>query len=283
MLVKHMKKNIKELIDFDKLRECNTICHKWARRLKIARRDYMKIMHGIYKDKESYKSLIEPKYRSQFTKDCEIMFYAPEVEGLMCEQYSAMVVNIITKKFRINNEELVEQFFTDGMMAIRAATWQYRKHESKATFTTFVHRAIMMRIKGAAIKRSEKIKRRTKRAIVKNFSDYSEDINFDNIAKSYTSENCSYEKQICEIIRDTGLSEQEEFVIRSYMNRKVDCLWYADYVKKYRNEKLNKQFSRQTIYNHLLAVQTKIMKHLKEKNMIDQNFIVPLYRRGDFR
>ena len=67
------------------------------------------------------------------------------------------------------------------------------------------------------------------------------------------------------------------------MNRKVDCLWYADYVKKYRNEKLNKQFSRQTIYNHLLAVQTKIMKHLKEKNMIDQNFIVPLYRRGDFR
>ena len=129
----------------------------------------------------------------------------------------------------------------------------------------------------------QKIKRRTKRAVVKNFSDYSEDINFDNIAKNYTSENCSYEKQICEIIRDTGLSEQEEFMIRSYMNRKVDCLWYADYVKKYRNEKLNKQFSRQTIYNHLLAVQTKIMKHLKEKNMIDQNFIVPLYRRGDFR
>jgi hypothetical protein len=281
MFIKKMRDNIKELVDFEKLRECNTLLFKWAKRLNIGKRDFMKTAHGMYKNPESYKKMFEVRFRSQYKKDCAVMFYASSVENTLCEQYSGMVANIITRKFKINDPDFFEDHFNDGLMAIRAAAWQFRRHKVKASFNTFVHRAIFMRIQGALSKKSDKARRRSKYAKVHSFSDYPDTTNFDLVSKEYSIDNSEvFDKQIADIIQKVGLNEKENFIINSFINRKIDNLWYKEYREKFRNEIQNKPYSRQSIHNQLLAVQIKVLKFLKREQLIEQDFMIKPERTG---
>ena len=81
-----------------------------------------------------------------------------------------------------------------------------------------------------------------------------------------------------------GLSEQEATMIRNFVNRKIDSpLWYDEYRTKYRNVKLNKPYSRQSIYNQLEIVHKKILNYFRKNNLLPEGYEKPKYRRGDFR
>ena len=122
--VSRMRKNIKELVDFEKLKKSNDLCFKWSKRMKISRRDYMKFILSIYKNPESIIEKIKPRYLTEYKKDIQNMFYAQQIENLLAEQYHAMIFNIM-HKMRIDFEKF-DEFVTDGFLAIRSATWQYR-------------------------------------------------------------------------------------------------------------------------------------------------------------
>ena len=276
-----MKGNIKELVDFEKLKKCNDKCFYWAKKLRIERRYFMRFALQIYKDKNSVLGKLNPKYHAKYLEDCKTMFYAAEVEDLLLDQYHAMIFNIM-KKMRVNPFKK-EYYVTDGFLAIRAATWQYRTYKVKASFTTFVHKAIFLRIKGQLHKESAKKERR------KNFYlSYEADIdvetfNLNTFPSKHIPEYHSYHQDISAIIKSAGLNEKETCLLECYINRKIDTLWYEDYRNRFWNEKMKKPFSRQSIYNQLLAVQTKVMESMIQSKMIPDNFVIPTIHRGDLR
>ena len=276
-----MKSNISELVDFEKLKKCNDRCFYWSKRLRIERRDYMKFILKIHKDNKSILEKLKSKYHQQYLEDCKTMFYASQVEDLLLEQYHAMIFSIM-KKMRVDPFKK-EYYLTDGFLAIRSATWQYRTYKVKASFSTFVHKAIFLRIKGQLHRESEKKERR------KNFHlSYESDIdteafNLNGFPSKQLPEYFNYNQDIGNILKDSGLSERENCILQSYINRKVDSLWYEDYRKRFLNEKTKRPFSRQSIYNQLLAAQTKVMESMMQKNILPDNFKIPTIHRGDLR
>lgn len=280
-MISRMHDDIKKLVDFEKLKKCNDICHKWSERFGIGKRDYMRFMYGIFKNPESVKNQLESKYRSQFTKDCKVMFYAAEIEDTLIRQYHAMIFNIM-KKFRINQNDF-DEYITDGFMAIRAATWQYRTYKVKASFTTYAHRAIFMRIKGKLCKEKEKRDRRHSLKI--NFeSDYEEEcFSIDNHinCKQYSDSERDLEADIESVISESKLTDQEAMMLRSFANHKLDTgRWYDEYRKKYINEKIGQPFSRQSIYNQLELLHTKLFKFFRRNDMLPEKFNLSTIKRG---
>lgn len=265
-----MRDNIQELVDFDKLKKCNDIGIKWTARFKLSNRKHVHFMHDLMKDTEKYKKLLPVQYRSQFVKDLKVMFYASSVESILCEQYTFMVLGII-KKFGIIKEDEVEDFFSEGCLAIKFATWHFRTHKSKANFTTFVYHAIFLRIRNKKQKASEKKARRTKKFNIYAESDCSSNIDC-MVAKSVYFDEEYQEFTIQDIIKLSKLTEKEEFIINCYVNRNIHSLWYDEFRKKYKNEQLQKEYSRQSVYMQLIAVQNKIIDFMKNKKLVDNDF-----------
>jgi DNA-directed RNA polymerase specialized sigma24 family protein len=230
-------------------------------------------MYNIFKNPESVKNQLEVKYRSQFTKDCKVMFYAAEVENALIKQYHAMIFNIM-KKFRIDQNDF-DEYVTDGFMAIRAATWQYRTYKVKASFTTYAHRAIFMRIKGKLCKEKEKRDRRHNLRISFE-SDYDEgsfNINNHVNCKQYSDSERELESDIENVIIQNKLNDQEAMMLRSFANHKMDNgRWYDEYRKKYINEKIGLPYSRQAIYNQLEILHKKLLKFFEKNDMLPKNF-----------
>jgi hypothetical protein len=272
-MISKMHDDIKKLVDFEKLKKCNDICHKWSTRFGIGKREYMRFMYNIFKNPESVKKQLEVKYRSQFTKDCKVMFYAAEVENVLIKQYHAMIFNIM-KKFRIDQNDF-DEYVTDGFMAIRAATWQYRTYKVKASFTTYAHRAIFMRIKGKLCKEKEKRDRRHNLRISFE-SDYDEgsfNINNHVNCKQYSDSERELESDIENVIIQNKLNDQEAMMLRSFANHKMDNgRWYDEYRKKYINEKIGLPYSRQAIYNQLEILHKKLLKFFEKNDMLPKNF-----------
>jgi hypothetical protein len=272
-MISRMHDDIKKLVDFEKLKKCNDICHKWSTRFGIGKREYMRFMYNIFKNPESVKNQLEVKYRSQFTKDCKVMFYAAEVENALIKQYHAMIFNIM-KKFRIDQNDF-DEYVTDGFMAIRAATWQYRTYKVKASFTTYAHRAIFMRIKGKLCKEKEKRDRRHNLRISFE-SDYDEgsfNINNHVNCKQYSDSERELESDIENVIIQNKLNDQEAMMLRSFANHKMDNgRWYDEYRKKYINEKIGLPYSRQAIYNQLEILHKKLLKFFEKNDMLPKNF-----------
>jgi hypothetical protein len=272
-MISRMHDDIKKLVDFEKLKKCNDLCHKWSTRFGIGKREYMRFMYNIFKNPESVKNQLEVKYRSQFTKDCKVMFYAAEVENALIKQYHAMIFNIM-KKFRIDQNDF-DEYVTDGFMAIRAATWQYRTYKVKASFTTYAHRAIFMRIKGKLCKEKEKRDRRHNLRISFE-SDYDEasfNINNHVNCKQYSDSERELESDIENVIIQNKLNDQEAMMLRSFANHKMDNgRWYDEYRKKYINEKIGLPYSRQAIYNQLEILHKKLLKFFEKNDMLPKNF-----------
>lgn len=279
-----MQENITELVDFEKLKKSNDICHKWCRRFKVKKMHYVRFMFNIFKNPEEHADKLPPKYKEQFLKDCKNMFYAAEVENILIDQYNAMVFNIM-KKMRISYNDY-EDYLTDGLLAIRIAVWQYKTYKIKASFTTYAHRSIFMRIRGRLHK--EKLKKITRKNLKINcMSDFdSEEFSFDNlkITKDYSANTENIDSEIDKIIVACSLTDQEAMLLRSFVNRKVDVsIWYINYIKKYINKKLNKPFTKQTVYNQLAIVHEKIFNYLQAKGILPNGYVKPKTRRGDFK
>ena len=162
MIVSKMRSDINEIVDFEKLKKCNDICFKWSKKFKVKKMYYAKFMWKVFKNPKSFLDRLKPQFHAQFLKDCKNMFYAAEVEEILINQYSAMVVNIM-KRMRIQYNNF-EDYLNDGYMAIRSAVWQYRTYKIKASFTTYAHRSVFMRIRG--ILHKQKLKRLDGRAKV---------------------------------------------------------------------------------------------------------------------
>lgn len=284
MGIHHMRTNIAEIVDFEKLKKCNTICYKWCRHFKIKKVHYMRFVCNILKNQQHYAQKLSAKYKDQFAEDCKIMFYALEVENILIEQYNAMVFNIM-KRMRISYDRY-DDFITDGLMAIRSAVWQYRTYKVKASFTTYAHRAIFMRIRGKLHK--ERLKQLTKGDLkIKCVSDFeNEEFNLENCGmhKDYAINKENIDLEIDNIIVGCNLTDQEAMLLRSFVNRRIDVsMWYIEYRAKYINKQLNKPFSRQSIYNHLEVVHKKVIAYLQSKDILPDGYERPKTRRGDFR
>lgn len=272
MTISKMRDDIESIVDFEKLKKCNDLCHKWSLRLKIERKKYMKFMYIIFKNPELFKEKIQVNYRSQFSKDCKTMFYAAEIENVLLQQYHAMIFNIM-KKFRIDPNNF-DEYITEGFMAVRASVWQYRTYKIKASFTTYAHRSIFMRIKGKLCKDKEKRDRRgnLKISCESDYDKSSFSIDTHHNCKQYALTEDT-ELDVENVIIQSKLSNQEAMMIRSFANHKIDSgRWYDEYRKKYINEKTGKPYSRQAIYNKLDILHRKLFDFFKENNMLPEKF-----------
>jgi hypothetical protein len=280
-MISKMRNNINELVDFQKLKTANDLGYKWSRYFNIKKRDYMKFIQILRRDSSHYKSITEKNFRSQLSKDLKVMFYAAEIENILLEQYSAMIFNIM-RKFNLTIDQY-DQYVTDGYLAIRSATWQYRTYKIEAKFTTFVHKAIFMRIRGKMHKERLKIARRSKINIY-NESDYKENkFDLTVFPKNYSEDYSNFENDIQCVIKECRLSEQESFMLISYINRGLEdgSNWYDEYRRIYKSPKVDTPLSRQTIYNQLNYIQNKIAKYLRRNNIVPHDFVVCKTRQGD--
>ena len=284
MVIYPIIKDVESIVDFEKLKKCNDICYNWCKRFKIRKLYYIRFVHGIYKNPEEYACKLAKKQKIQFLEDCKTMFYAAEVEEILIKQYSTMVYSIM-KRMRLDYDEC-EDYVTDGFMAIRYATWQYRTYKVKASFTTFVHKSIFMRLVARVHKdKVKKIKR--KKLQIRCVSDFErDDFNFENCNnnKDYSANTENIDLEVEKIIVGCSLTDQEAMILRSFVNRRIDVsMWYIDYRAKYINRQLNKPLSRQSIYNHLAIVHEKVLSYLQSKGIADNDYVPPKTRRGDFR
>jgi hypothetical protein len=269
-----MNPNINELVNFEKLKKCNDLCHKWANRLNIPDRKYLKFIYRSYKNPLIHLKNLEIRYRCQFVKDCKIMFYAAEVEEILIKQYHGMVMKIISS-MRVASENF-EDFITEGYNGIRSAAWQYRTHKIKASFTTFVFKAIFYRIKGKLHK--DRL-RRKKNENIKVVLSVDLQNNQEDMEMCFGVKDCAANMdnpmdKVEEIIKKCSLTNQEAMLLRCYVNRKVDApLWNLEYKKKYLNIKTNKQITKQSVLNHLNTIRGKIYDYMKKSDMLPEWFV----------
>jgi len=264
--------NISSLVDFERLRKSNDLCQKWAKRFKIKKNFYVGFITKLHKDPNSFLSKVSSRYKNQYIKDCNAMFYAAEVEELLLEQFAPMIIYVF-KRLRVSYD-LHDELTTWGYLAIRSAVWQFRSHESNASFQTFVFNSIYMRIKGVLHKMSKKTKSRKYKIyyeseIVKQNCE----IEFLGMSKDYSKNLENISEQVKEIAKKCCLTEQETLLLMLFVNkRKDEPVWYGEYRKKYINEKTKKQLSRQSIHNHLKIVHDKVLNYFKQIKFVSEDY-----------
>ena len=276
-----MKPDIEKIVDFEKLKRCNDLCFKWSKYFKIKKSHLGRFAIKLSLNPQAFAEKVSKRYKSKFIADCKFMFYASEVENILVEQYSAMVFNIM-RRLKIPHHRY-EEYVTDGYLAIRSSVWQYRNYKVKASFTTYVHKSIFMRLRG--ILHKQKLKRLLERVTFE--ADMSEKkFNYEmmHLQKDCNDNMENINEQILELSQKCSLTQQETMLLMSFANRRSDVpLWYADYQKKYINKKLNKQYSRQSIHNHLATIHEKVFSFLKNSNDLPLGYVRPTTKRGDLK
>jgi hypothetical protein len=266
-----MIKNIEEFVDFQKLKDCNEKLLMWSKHFGIEKKNLLRFVWSIHKNKESVQERLNKKQYSQYKKDCETMFYAGEVEELLIVQYDRMIFKNI-RQFKIKESE-ESMYHSIGQMAIRNAVWSYRNHAIKASFTTFVAKSIFLRIRGEVFRIALK-KRRHESLKINNESDFDENFKLDSF-KKHIEPKFDIMGEVFKVIHECGLTDQEAMLIKCFVNRGVNSeIWYNEYKKKYKNIRTNKDFSKQSFYDHLFKVQQLIAEKLKNIGMLPEDFVV---------
>jgi len=282
-----MKKDINNYVDFKRLKRSNDLCWKWAQRFGVNSHGYTSFAVCLRDRFQEHKDKLEVRYRCQFVKDFKIMFYAAESEEFMIKQYSAMILSIL-KKYKIPHNEH-EDCLTEGMIAIRNATWNFRNIGVKASFTTYCYNSIMFRIRGMRLKTYKKRQRREARFNVANATDLSAKFNFNIFPKKYSviEDEPDQHEEIEKVLEMCKLTEKECFLIKCFINRyqgrsedRSKGLWYTEFAEKFRNPKENTKYSRQGIYNQLVRVQLKILHIMKKAEQAPQDYQLPLSLKG---
>ena len=257
---------IEEFVDFEKLKKCNEICMKWSKQFEVIRNDHVGFCVEMMKDVLSYQNRLPEKYRSEFAKDCETMFYAATVEDILISQYHAMVRNVM-RRLAIAIDER-DNYETDGLLAIRNAIWGFIEHEAKATFSTYVYNSIFNRIRGIRFKAYEKRMRRGNKFNLIRLSDLDENFCLDMHATTKKDDNnVDVDSELDKLAKHCGLSEEESYMLQCFANRvNGQASWYKTFNEKY--EKVCKN----TIRVQLRKLQRKILIHMKKNNLIPDNF-----------
>jgi hypothetical protein len=259
---------IEEEVDFERLKKCNEICMKWSRQFNVVRNDHVVFCTEMMKDLSSYRDKLPEEYRSEFSKDCQIMFYAAKVENILISQYHAMVHNILRRLVIAIDER--DHYETDGLLAIRNAIWGFIEHETKATFSTYVYNSIFNRIRGIRFKEYEKRMRRGNKFNLIRQSDFDEKFHLDMHAITKDKDNDNFinlENELDELAKKCSLSEEESYMLQCFANRiNGQSAWYQTFNEKYQN------VCKKTIRNQLRKLQRKIFIHMKKNNLIPNSF-----------
>ncbi len=257
-----VEKNINN-VDFDRLKESNDLCHKWADHFNIASNYYIKFIIDLYKNINKFVVLLEQEKQIELINDHKIMFYSIEVEDILVKQFYHTVPHFI-KKLKIK-DSLYDHYLSVGLCAVRNAVWNYKTHESNASFFTFCCHGVFIRLSREGSKLVS-AKKRKKNINMIFESDLSNEVNNFSLAQfsgaKITLDNEESEevtKSFFEsLIEESGINEDEKFLISEYMNRGVSGKnWSTKYMEMY-FEKYKSTLSRQTIYNKLYAAQRKI-------------------------
>ena len=260
-----------KFVDFDKLKKCNAMCMKWSKRFKVKRNKHVSLMMSIMKDVQGYTKKLPVQFRSQFVKDCKIMFYASEIENFLITQFHPMVLCVL-KRMRLKIDDS-EHYETDGLLAIRMATWGYLAHATNASFTTYVYNSIFNRIRAMRFKNYEKRLRREKSFNIFSFSEYT-DIDLTVFYQEEKPEYCDIESEVSKISEICNLTAREAEMLQ-LLATKEDKMqhWYKNFGKKYDGE-----VDKLKIRNEIRRLQTKVFFKMKENGLLPQGYLMPRMR-----
>jgi hypothetical protein len=261
--------NMSYVFDEDRLRRSNQLLVKWLPRFGYVAKEHQRFCAKLQKDHKQMASLLPQNMRSQFAKDCKVMFYAAEVDNSVVQQFIPMVHKIL-RKMPIS-EDQYDDHFVEGLMAIRAAVWHFRPHKANAKFATFCHNSISKKINWFRMKAHSKIKRRESKCKVVFANDMASKAAYSHNFDDYVEE--PMKDLIDRLITACNLSEPERFLIKSFVERdqRKDGVWFDEYRKIY-----NKK-SRQTISIRLKKVQLKIFREMRRRKMISEDFFFTKY------
>lgn len=262
---------LEKLVDFKKLKACNALCLKWSKRFGQKQKNLLLFCVNVMKDIPGHMKKLPVNLRCQFKKDCKVMFYAASVESLLIEQYKFMVKSLLRK----NNipSHLFEHHETDGLVAIRAAVWNYLEHKQKASFTTYVYHSIFNRIRQRRMKDIEKQNRRDHLKIIFNFSDLepNEDRTFEAVSKYSKNESCNIDEHLNQVAKVCQLNDREAYLLQCFANRLDGSKnWYKDYGSKYM-----KNPCKNTIRNELRRLQTKVFYGMRKNGLLPSDYLMP--------
>ena len=261
-----------KIVDFDKLKKCNAICMKWSKRFNIKRKEHVYFMINLMKDIESYTSKLPVKFRSQFVKDCKIMFYAAEIEHVLLKQFHPMVLSVM-RKMHLKIDEF-DHYETDGLMAIRMAAWGYLYHKTNASFVTYIYNSIFGKIRACRYKQYQKRIRRTKKLKIYNFSEHKKCTTIQTTTQPEKQEYCDVDTEIKKIAEICELTTREAHMLQCFANRENEnAFWVENFIKQY-DEKVDKL----QIRNELRRLQTKVFLRLKKTGMIPSEYMLPRMR-----
>lgn len=258
-----MKSNFKELVSIEKLKIANDCCKKWADRLGIKKNDYVKFVIDLKKNPNDYKQKLPVQYRSQFSKDHKVMFYAMEVENIIIEQYYNTVTHIINK---IKVKECFrDDFLAIGLTAIRSSIFNYRTHKVSASFFTFCFNGVFRKLVGTKYKMAMRMKK--KKGLQFTATDMSKSeskpfrigevpgasVNYD---QNFESQEAELQKD--QIIYKSGLTDDEIYLVKLYMTRNTDNPKWNQVYRNYHINKTGKSISKQGVFVKLYKAQKKM-------------------------
>lgn len=255
-------------IDFERLKRCNEVCLKWTKSFGIRRARHVAFMNKLMRDVGTYAEMLPEALRGQFAEDCAYMFYAGEIEAFMISQFHPMVISILAG-MNLSREES-EHHETDGLLAVRMATWGFKKHETNATFVTYVYRSIFNCIRAARRKMHEKRERRQKKVKILNIPDYTKI----KVRQPVRHDYCDIESEIRKVAEVCRLNSRESDMLMCFARREDEkTFWYEGFGKKYKDT-VNKM----EIRNELRRLQTKVYFRLKESGFVFDGYVMPRMR-----
>jgi hypothetical protein len=261
--------NINELVDFDRLRDANGLLMKWSKHFKMLKTNHVHFCIMMWQNPKEFEQKLPAKRRKTFAKDCQTMFYAKEIEEILVKQFHPMVFKLM-KRLKIPFH-LFDHFEVEGMIAVRNSVWNYRWHDILCSFSTFCYNSAFMRLRSHYHKMQGKNIQREKRALIRNETEFDVNFDFRTCPKEYIND-AEYDlnAQIQGIIERCQLDEKEAMLLRCFAFREEGSVtWQSEYRKKYKNNKMGgKPLSRQSVYNHLEMVQTKIFKQLLREEQV---------------
>jgi hypothetical protein len=263
---------VQDICDVEKLRKSNDLAFKWFKRTGLPKKDYLSWALNCWKNPEEFKKTLAPHYKSAFTKELKVLFYAAEVENDVIKQYEHMITFVLKKIRFVENQR--EDLTAIGLIAIRNACWQFRsvktKFGGKCGFTTFCHNSIYMRLTNEISKQRTYKKRRDARAIISLESDMGK-FNIDNVRTNSLDkmvQDDETKELLCRLIVSANLDESEMYLFSCLKTRleidqhSEEKVWYKPYVQKYSHTFPNGRISREGLRLRVLKLQRKLWFHL---------------------
>ena len=263
---------------FENLKAANSLLSYWAKYFKITQHKQLQFFIDMMKNKEKYIEKLPENKKKKFKKDFATMFYAYDVENVLLNQFIHVVPNVI-KRLKISQNH-VEDYRSEGLLAIRRAIWSYKQHEMNTSFMTYCYKGVLLRLSGEGSKIILR-KNRKKNKITALASEIcSEKGREDKIMSSAVSREVSGIEKVIEsenseiinnILHQVNLDADEKYLISNYMMRdQIDNNWNNKYLEYYKS-KYNKSISKQAVHNKLFKIQRKLWQIYCDKTKTKLN------------